>query len=84
LGNDDSTTAASTISDELSIALGPHKLPFGYSPKIGAGEIHMPVGEACLKFREELKQYMTYEIGGECPVDDVLAQGLMLKGCEPL
>ncbi|CAJ2658079.1 unnamed protein product [Trifolium pratense] len=84
LGNDDSTTAASTISDELSIALGPHKLPFGHSPKIGAGEIHMPVGEACLKFHEELKQYMTYEIGGECPVDDVLVQGLMLKGCEPL
>ncbi|MCI62738.1 putative methyltransferase PMT19-like, partial [Trifolium medium] len=27
---------------------------------------------------------MTYEIGGECPVDDALAQGLMLKGCEPL
>ncbi|WJX27423.1 hypothetical protein P8452_16239 [Trifolium repens] len=84
LGNDDSTTAASTISDELSISLSPHKLPFGYSPKIGAGEIHMLVGEACLKFHEELKQYMTYEIGGECPVDDVLAQGLMLKGCEPL
>ncbi|PNX59227.1 hypothetical protein L195_g051310, partial [Trifolium pratense] len=35
LGNDDSTTAASTISDELGVALGPHKLPFGYSPKIG-------------------------------------------------
>ncbi|KAL5097603.1 hypothetical protein RYX36_001930 [Vicia faba] len=79
LGND-----YSAISDELSVALGPHKLPFGYSPKIGSGEIHMPIGEACLRLREELKQYMTYDIGGECPGDDVLAQGLMLKGCEPL
>ncbi|XP_073158925.1 probable methyltransferase At1g29790 [Henckelia pumila] len=27
---------------------------------------------------------MSYVIGGECPVDDVSAQKLMLKGCEPL
>ncbi|AES64686.1 putative S-adenosyl-L-methionine-dependent methyltransferase [Medicago truncatula] len=84
LVNGDSNTAAATISDELGIALGPHKLPFEYSPKIGSGEIYMPVGEACLRLHEELKQYMTYDIGGECPVDDVLSQGLILKGCEPL
>ncbi|XP_027338245.1 uncharacterized protein LOC113852204 [Abrus precatorius] len=82
LGNDGSTTIVT--SDELTSALGPHKLPFGYSPRIGADEIHTPVGAACLKFHEELNQYMTYEIGGECPIDDVLAQRLMLKGCEPL
>lgn len=85
-GNDDPTitTTSATISDELSIAIGPQKLPFGYSPKIGSSQIHMAVGEACLRFHEELKQYMTYDIGGECPVDDVLAQALILKGCEPL
>ncbi|KAK7331221.1 hypothetical protein VNO77_25439 [Canavalia gladiata] len=82
LGNDGSTTIVT--SNELTLALGPHKLPFGYSPRIGAGEIHTPVGAACLKFQEELNQYMTYDIGGECPIDDVLAQRLMLKGCEPL
>ncbi|KAK6263544.1 hypothetical protein SCA6_018978 [Theobroma cacao] len=27
---------------------------------------------------------MTYDFGGECPVDDVFAQKLMVKGCEPL
>lgn len=77
--NDDSTT-----SDELNIALGPHKLPFGHSPRIGSDEIHMNIGEACLRLHDELNQYMTYEIGGECPVDDILAESLMLKGCEPL
>ncbi|KAJ1420952.1 S-adenosyl-L-methionine-dependent methyltransferase [Sesbania bispinosa] len=82
LGNDDSITTAT--SGELTIALGSHKLPFGHSPRIGSDEIHMPVGTACLKFHEELNQYMTYDIGGECPIDDVLAQRLMLKGCEPL
>jgi hypothetical protein len=58
LVNGDSNTAAATISDELSIALGPHKLPLGYSMKIGS--IHMPVGEACLRLHEELKQYMRH------------------------
>ena len=71
-------------SDELSFALGPHKLPFGYSPRIGSDEIHTPVGASCMRLHEELNQYMSYEIGGECPMDDVLAQRLMLKGCEPL
>nr|KYP62576.1 hypothetical protein KK1_017115 [Cajanus cajan] len=71
-------------SDELTLALGPHKLPFGYSPRIGSAEIHIPVGASCMRFHEELNQYMAYEVGGECPMDDVLAQRLMLKGCEPL
>ncbi|KAK7303495.1 hypothetical protein RJT34_14402 [Clitoria ternatea] len=79
LGNDEST-----ISDELKFSLGPHKLPFGHSPKIGSNEIHTPIGASCLRFHEELNQYMTYDIGGECPIDDTLAQRLMLKGCEPL
>ena len=44
----------------------------------------MPVGATYLNFHEELKQYMDYETRGECPVDDVFAQRLMLKGYEPL
>lgn len=82
LGKDDSTTIVT--SDELTLALGPYKLPFGYSPRIGSDEIHTPVGAACLRFHEELHQYMTYDIGGECPIDNVHAERLMLKGCEPL
>ncbi|KAE9591566.1 putative S-adenosyl-L-methionine-dependent methyltransferase [Lupinus albus] len=83
LASEDSITVVA--SDELSLALGPHKLPFGYSPRIGSDEIHTTVGAACMRFHEELHQYMAYEIGGECPVDDVLlAHRLTLKGCEPL
>ncbi|KAJ6715600.1 S-ADENOSYL-L-METHIONINE-DEPENDENT METHYLTRANSFERASE SUPERFAMILY PROTEIN [Salix viminalis] len=51
---------------------------------MGSDEVYPPVGGACLRYQEELAQYMTYEVGGECPVDDVFAQRLMLKGCEPL
>ncbi|XP_044487881.1 probable methyltransferase At1g29790 [Mangifera indica] len=72
------------LPNELRAALGPHKLPLGKSPTTGLDEVNSPVGAGCFKFQEELVQYMTYEIGGECPVDDVFAQRLLLKGCEPL
>ncbi|KAI6678939.1 hypothetical protein NL676_039735 [Syzygium grande] len=72
------------LPDELKLAVGPHKLPLGYSPRMGSDMVHPPVGVACLRFKEELAQYMSYDVGGECPVDDVFAQRLLLKGCEPL
>lgn len=72
------------IPDELMLTIGPHKLPLGYSPQMGSDEVYPPVGAGCFKFPEELVQYMTYDIGDQCPVDDVLVQRLLLKGCEPL
>ncbi|PIA47000.1 hypothetical protein AQUCO_01400015v1 [Aquilegia coerulea] len=72
------------MSDELSLVINPHKLPLGYSPRMGSDEVYPPIGAGCLRFQDELNQYMTYTVGGECPVDDGFAQKLMLKGCEPL
>ncbi|XP_030553722.1 probable methyltransferase At1g29790 [Rhodamnia argentea] len=72
------------LPDELKLAVGPHKLPLGHSPRVGSDVVHPPVGAACLRFKEELAQYMSYDVGGECPTDDVFAQRLLLKGCEPL
>lgn len=63
---------ANWMRDELKLAIG-----------VGLG-LHSPLGAECFKFQEELIQYMTYEVGGECHVDDVFAQKLMLKGCHPL
>ncbi|XP_022714468.1 uncharacterized protein LOC111274078 [Durio zibethinus] len=82
--NNDVFGIAAASSDELKLAFLPHKLPLGYSPRMGSDEIYPPIGAGCLRFHEELAQYMTYAIGGECPVDDDLAQKLILKGCEPL
>ena len=65
------------------LAIGPHKLPLGYSPQMGSDEVYPPIGAGWFKFPKELVQYMTYDIGDQCPVDDVLVQRLMLKGCEP-
>ncbi|KAJ8572713.1 hypothetical protein K7X08_009224 [Anisodus acutangulus] len=72
------------LSNEAKHALGPHKLPLWYSPRSGTDEVYASVGGGCLSYKEDLAQYMTYRVGKECPVDDVFAQRLMLKGCEPL
>lgn len=72
------------LSNEVKLAIAPHKLPLGFSPRSGSDHVHPPVGSGCLRYPEDLNQYMTYHIGGECPVDDVFAQKLILKGCEPL
>ncbi|MED6219846.1 hypothetical protein PIB30_039505 [Stylosanthes scabra] len=84
LGSSNNDDGESSSNEELNLAIGPYKLPFGYSPRIGSDEIHSPVGAACLRFQDELNQYMSYDIGGECLVDEVFAEMLLLKGCEPL
>ncbi|XP_075518315.1 putative methyltransferase At1g29790 [Primulina tabacum] len=72
------------ISDEAKLSLGSHKLPLGFTPQMGSDKVYPSVGGACLKHKDDLSNYMSYVIGGDCPVDDVSAQKLMLKGCEPL
>ncbi|XP_058089929.1 probable methyltransferase At1g29790 [Magnolia sinica] len=72
------------LTSELKLAVNAHKFPLGRSPNTGTDELYPPLGAACRQYQDELNQYMTYKVGGECPVDDVFAQRLMLKGCEPL
>ncbi|XP_019176966.1 PREDICTED: uncharacterized protein LOC109172261 [Ipomoea nil] len=72
------------LSDEARLSMGSHKLPLGYAPRMGSDEVYPSVGGACMRYREELAQYMSYIVGEECPVDDVFAQKMLLRGCEPL
>ncbi|KAJ6801845.1 uncharacterized protein M6B38_196405 [Iris pallida] len=72
------------LSGEAKLAVGPHKLPFGFTTNLDTDELYPSLGAACGRYRDELNRYMSYEVGGECPPDDVFAQRLMLKGCEPL
>ncbi|KAL5982793.1 hypothetical protein ACLOJK_016870 [Asimina triloba] len=72
------------LSPEVKLVVGPHKLPLGFSSNFGSDEFRLPLGSACRLLVDELKQYMTYDVGGECPSDDVFTQRLMLQGCEPL
>lgn len=72
------------LTGELKLAAGPHKLPLGQSANIRSDELYPTLGTACHHLQDELVQYMSYDVGGECPSDDNLAQRLLLKGCEPL
>ncbi|KAG6408646.1 hypothetical protein SASPL_131664 [Salvia splendens] len=71
------------LPDEARLAAGPHMLPLGNTPRIGS-EIYASVGGGCLNHKQDLAKYMSYDVGWVCPSDDVFAQILMLKGCEPL
>lgn len=72
------------LSGELKLAVGPHNLPFGFTPNIGSDRLYPALGTQCRKLQDEVERYMDYKVGGECPSDDIMAQKLMLKGCEPL
>ncbi|CAI0627060.1 unnamed protein product [Linum tenue] len=59
-------------------------LPFGFNTNFDSDKIYPPVGSSCSRFPEELRRFMSYEVNGSCPDDELLAQKLLLKGCEPL
>ena len=59
-------------------------LPFGVNINFDSDTLYPPVGKACTQFPNELNRFMSYKINGSCPDDELLAQKLLLKGCEPL
>lgn len=42
------------------------------------------IGHACVLMKQELEEYMDYDIGSFCKDDWNLAQKLMISGCDPL
>ncbi|XP_059452768.1 probable methyltransferase At1g29790 [Corylus avellana] len=61
-----------------------HLLPLGFNANFDSDTIYPPAGQACTFFPDELRRFMSYKVNGSCPDDEVLAQKLLLKGCEPL
>ncbi|KAK9272300.1 hypothetical protein L1049_002671 [Liquidambar formosana] len=59
-------------------------LPLGFNTNFDSDTLYPPVGRACTLFPDELRRYMSYKVNGSCPDDELLAQKLLLKGCEPL
>lgn len=72
------------MSKELQDFISGKKLPFGQNPNFGSDTIYPPIGHACAIFKGDLNKYMDYKPGQRCPDDEILAQKLMLRGCEPL
>lgn len=74
----------SDLPPEFFAATSPKKLPLGFSRNFNSDKIFPPIGSPCTLFTEDLSRYMTYEVNGSCPDDELLAQKLLLRGCEPL
>jgi SAM-dependent methyltransferase len=73
-----------SLPKELKDFTAAKKLPLGRNPSFGSDTIYPPVGHACAVFKEDLNKYMDYKPGHRCPEDEILAQKLLLRGCEPL
>eukprot|EP01018_Ginkgo_biloba_P035791 Gb_08472 [translate_table: standard] len=73
-----------SMPKELKDFISGKKLPFGRNPNIGSDTMYPPIGHACALFKEDIGRYMDYSPGHTCPDDEILAQKLMLRGCEPL
>ncbi|PSS30061.1 Apoptosis-inducing factor 1 like [Actinidia chinensis var. chinensis] len=79
--------AASTTSDvppEFLAFTSAQELPLGFNSNFDSDRIFPPVGQPCTLFPDELPRYMSYTVNGSCPDDELLAQKLLLKGCEQL
>ncbi|XP_031496689.1 probable methyltransferase At1g29790 [Nymphaea colorata] len=89
-GTADSPDSASDAEADLLLPkeylefVSPKKLPLGRNSNFGSDHINPPAGRACDQFPEDLARYMNYTVGGPCPDDELLAQRLLLRGCEPL
>ncbi|PPD98666.1 hypothetical protein GOBAR_DD04295 [Gossypium barbadense] len=51
---------------------------------MGANGTFTSIGHACFAMKEELEEYMDYDVGEICNDDWKLAQKLMVHGCDPL
>nr|KAJ0217003.1 hypothetical protein LSAT_V11C300126990 [Lactuca sativa] len=71
------------LPPEFLAFTSPKHLPFGMNSNFDSDKLYPPVGSPCTLF-QELKNYMSYPVNGSCPDDELLAQKLLLKGCEPL
>ncbi|XP_043721102.1 probable methyltransferase At1g29790 [Telopea speciosissima] len=79
-----STNNNDLLPSEFHASTDPQELPLGYNPNFDSDIIYSPVGHPCTQFPDLIKQYMSYDMNGPCPDDELLAQKLLLKGCEPL
>ncbi|XP_061349882.1 probable methyltransferase At1g29790 [Gastrolobium bilobum] len=64
------------------VKIKPNRL--GKQNFMGANATFTSIGHACFAMKEELEEYMDYDIGEICKDDWKLAQKLMVHGCDPL
>ncbi|KAK9118271.1 hypothetical protein Scep_016364 [Stephania cephalantha] len=78
------TGATTDLAPEFLEFASPHPFPFGKNPNSGEDHLYSPAGHPCTLFPDHLNRFMSYTVNGSCPDDELIAQRLLLKGCEPL
>ncbi|OWM64287.1 uncharacterized protein LOC116193215 [Punica granatum] len=64
------------------VKIKPNRL--GKQNFMGANGTFTSIGHACFAMKNELEEYMDYDVGEICNDDWKLAQKLMVHGCDPL
>ncbi|KAK2995829.1 hypothetical protein RJ640_006168 [Escallonia rubra] len=64
------------------VRIKPNRL--GKQNFMGANGTFTSIGHACFAMKDDLEEYMDYDIGEICKDDWKLAQKLMVHGCDPL
>ncbi|KAM7274033.1 hypothetical protein ACFE04_028697 [Oxalis oulophora] len=72
------------VNEEIRKYITPKDNRVGKVNFYGTEKIYNAIGHACVLMKQELEEYMDYEIGSYCKDDWTLAQKLMLNGCDPL
>ncbi|KAJ7977961.1 S-adenosyl-L-methionine-dependent methyltransferase [Quillaja saponaria] len=72
------------VVEEIRKYITPKENRVGHSNIYGTERIRYTIGHACVLYKKELEEYMDYDIGSYCDDDWILAQKLMLNGCDPL
>ncbi|CAN1843155.1 Probable methyltransferase At1g29790 [Linum perenne] len=73
------------ITEEIRKYITPKENRIGTKVNIyGTGKVHNTIGHSCALMKKELEEYMDYDIGSFCKDDWILAQRLMVGGCDPL
>ncbi|XP_073116275.1 probable methyltransferase At1g29790 [Elaeis guineensis] len=73
-----------SLPSEFLAFTSPQPLPFGHNHNFDSATLHPPVGLPCPLFPSDLAAFLSYPVNGSCPDDELLAQKLLLRGCEPL
>ncbi|KAM1038750.1 hypothetical protein ACFX15_032723 [Malus domestica] len=72
------------VIEEIRKYITPKESRTGKLNIYGTERIYNTIGHACVLYKKELEEYMSYDIGSYCNDDWNLAQKLMLNGCDPL
>ncbi|XP_076941583.1 putative methyltransferase At1g29790 [Bidens hawaiensis] len=74
----------SFVTEEIRKYITPKDSRVGRKNIYGSDKVYNSIGHACVSVTKELQEYMDYDIGSFCKDDWNVAQGLMIKGCDPL